>query len=114
MELAEFVESLILGKFDCIPDGHVRMNPSVHPEIPRSIGEVRQIGFVGKARFYADPGVPEGQARFIDAEGRITILLPEEKEVEQKPPPRKAKKKALARKRKARTVRTRSSKTDRV
>ena len=114
MSLAEFVESLILGKFDCIPEGHVRLNPHVYPGMDHNIGEAKQIGFVGNARFYADPGVPEGQARFIDAEGRITILLPEEKEVEQKPPPRKAKKKALARKRKARTVRTRSSKTDRV
>lgn len=111
MQLAEFVESLILGKFECIPDGHVRMNPSVHPEIPRNIGEARQIGFVGKARFYADPGVPEGQARFIDADGKISILAaPEEKPVEAEKP----QKKKLRRKRKTRTVHTRPSKADRV
>ena len=113
MELAEFVKSLILAKFDSIPSGHVRAHPSVHPELPANIGEVKQIGFVGNARFYADPGIPEGQVRFIDADGRITKLLPEEKEVEQSPA-KKPKKKASPRKRKTRTVRTRAPKTDRV
>lgn len=105
MELTAFVESLILGKFDCIPAGHVRMHPSIHPEIPRNIGEVKQLGFVGIARFYADPGIPEGQARFIDAEGRISILTAfEEKEVEQETPAEKPRKKKAGRKRKARKV----------
>ena len=111
MQLAEFVKSLILAKFNSIPAGHVRAHPSVHAELPANIGEVKQIGFVGNARFYADPGIPEGQVRFIDAEGRITILLPEEKEVE-KPPAKKPKKKAAPRKRKDRTVRKGSSKAD--
>jgi len=107
MSLAEFVESLILSKFDCIPAGHVRMNPSIHPEIPRNIGEVKQLGFVGKARFYADPAIPKGQVRFINAVGKITILLPKEKkeeEVESEPPAKKPRKKKPGRKRKARSV----------
>lgn len=112
MELAKFVESLILARFDSFPSGHIRMDPSVHPEIPTNIGEVRQLGIMGGIRFYADPGVPEGQVRFIDANGKIITLLPEEKEVEPKAPTKKPGKKKVQRKRKARSVRTRASKAD--
>jgi len=104
MELAEFVENLIVGEFGHIPSGHVRMHPKAFPELGHNIGDVKQLGIVKGVRFYGDPGIPEGQVRFIDAEGKITVLFPKEKKVEPKAPKKKPPKKKPKRKSKARSV----------
>ena len=114
MELADFVENLIMGEFGHIPSGHIRMHPKAFPGLDHNIGDVKQLGMVKGVRFYGDPGIPEGQVRFIDAEGKITVLFPQEKKVEPKAPKKKPVKKKTGRKNKARSVQAGASKKDSV
>ena len=100
MDLQEFTRDLLGKKFNEIPPGFIRIHPDIHKEAKDKVGKASDPKLIGKlegVNIYADSSMREGEAKFIDRNGVVTILLPEENDPKPKKKAKNKRKKSKAR-----------------